>query len=278
MAVGRMLADTKRRIRSLLHEERIRPPSPSMLFEASGRQFFASLSFDEEHTAVRASSLLRLLEALIAEVAMLDDALMQWSRQSDDARLLLTIPGVGWVLAAIILSQIGDISRFPNPRKLCAYAGLVPRVHQSGKSRRTGAISLAGRGILRHALYTAVLHARRRPGVIQPFYERLAAGRPKAVARVAATRKLLSVTWYMLSRKQPYRGHDEKLTARKLKSTRLRVALHKNSARSDRSKVTGDRPKSSRAEARLDNDSRTAPVRHKAQRSGPDTAGGPAGA
>ena len=50
----------------------------------------------------------------------------------DEAELLTTIPGVGPYTVLLIYSEIGDIRRFSDPEKLCSYAGLAPRVEQSG--------------------------------------------------------------------------------------------------------------------------------------------------
>jgi transposase len=47
--------------------------------------------------------------------------------------LLPTVPGIGWVLAYTIAADIGDINRFPSPRKLAGHSGLRPRVYQSGE-------------------------------------------------------------------------------------------------------------------------------------------------
>ena len=76
--------------------------------------------------------------------------------------LLETIPGVGDLLGLTIASEIGDVSRFPTPRKLIGYAGLAPRVHQSGERSHTGALSKAGSRTLRWAAVEAA-HARLAP-------------------------------------------------------------------------------------------------------------------
>lgn len=76
--------------------------------------------------------------------------------------LILTIPGVGYTLGAMILSEIGDISRFSNATKLLAYAGLDPSVKQSGNFNATNTrISKRGSKHLRYALYyasTVIIH------------------------------------------------------------------------------------------------------------------------
>jgi len=63
--------------------------------------------------------------------------------------LLLTVPGIGWVLAYTIAAEIGDIGRFPSPRKLAGYTGLCPRVYQSGESDLRGPLAEQGPKYLR---------------------------------------------------------------------------------------------------------------------------------
>ena len=76
--------------------------------------------------------------------------------------LLLTVPGVGWVLAFTIAAEIGEIERFPSPEKLTGYTGLCPRVVQSGESDRRGPLSKHGPTYLRWALIEATMHALQR--------------------------------------------------------------------------------------------------------------------
>jgi transposase len=58
--------------------------------------------------------------------------------------LLLTVPGISWVLAYTIAAEIGDINRFPTPRQLAGYSGLSPRVYQSGERDLRGPLSKQG--------------------------------------------------------------------------------------------------------------------------------------
>ncbi|MFQ6002563.1 MAG: transposase [Candidatus Zixiibacteriota bacterium] len=62
-------------------------------------------------------------------------------RESPDGKRLLSLPGVGFILAYLILVEIGDISRFSSTKKLSSYAGLVPSVHQSGAKSYHGHLS-----------------------------------------------------------------------------------------------------------------------------------------
>lgn len=69
---------------------------------------------------------------------------------------ILTIPGISYTLGAMILGEIGDISKFSNPTKLLAYAGLDPSVRQSGNFNASSTkISKRGSKHLRYAIYTA---------------------------------------------------------------------------------------------------------------------------
>ena len=72
-------------------------------------------------------------------------------------RRLVTVPGIAWILAYTIGSEIGDISRFRTPTKLIAYTGLCPRVYQSGERDRRGPLAKNGPRYLRWALIEAAL-------------------------------------------------------------------------------------------------------------------------
>ena len=77
--------------------------------------------------------------------------------------LLISAPGIGWVLAFTIAAEIGEIERFSSPEKLTGYTGLCPRVVQSGDSDRRGPLSKHGPRYLRWALLEGTMHALRHP-------------------------------------------------------------------------------------------------------------------
>jgi transposase len=158
------------------------------------------------------SALFRLGGAFRSESDRLDAVFHEWCRSSKDARLLMSIPGVGPLVAACIVAQVGDIKRFDSPGKLCAYAGLVPRVHSSGQSHRTGGITKKGRRSLRWAMGLAAMSASRVDDSLKQFKEKLSERRPKAVAMTACARKLLVSVWHVWSRNTPYKGGEERHT------------------------------------------------------------------
>jgi len=75
------------------------------------------------------------------------------------AQLPCTIPGIGAYSALLIRSEIGDIARFPDSRRLCSYAGLVPAVHASADKTRLGGLTKQGSSWLRWILVKCAVHA-----------------------------------------------------------------------------------------------------------------------
>jgi transposase len=83
--------------------------------------------------------------------------------------LLMTVPGVGWILAYTIASEIGDIRRFASPKKLAGYTGLCPLVRQSGNRDVRGPLAKNGPKYLRWALIEAATHAARDPRYVERY-------------------------------------------------------------------------------------------------------------
>jgi transposase len=95
----------------------------------------------------------------------------------------MTVPGVGVITAAALLAQVGEISRFRDPRHLAGYLGLDPRVRQSGATAaRTGRISKEGSGARAAGPRRGCAHTIRSPGPLRAFFERVR-GRPRSLGR-----------------------------------------------------------------------------------------------
>ena len=75
----------------------------------------------------------------------------------------MTAPGIAWVLGYTIAAEVGDITRFPWPKKLGGYTGLCPRGYQSGRRDQRGPLAKNGPPYLRWALIEAATHAARHP-------------------------------------------------------------------------------------------------------------------
>jgi transposase len=125
--------------------------------------------------------------------------------------------------AAITLSaEIGDITRFASPKKLCGYTGLCPRVYRSGDRDSRGPLTKQGPRYLRRAMLEATMHALRHPAYrerYQPNKRRLGRQRGAKVAQIDIARKLTEAIWHTLTTNQPFApapgGSTPRLAARR---------------------------------------------------------------
>lgn len=123
-----------------------------------------------------------------------------------DFPLILGIPGIGTTLGGAIIGEIGDITRFGTPQKLMAFAGMDPKVTQSGQFTGTeNKISKRGSPFLRRAVYIAANIARIHDPVFKVHYERLVArGKHPKQALAAVATKLLRVIHAVMVKQVPY--------------------------------------------------------------------------
>jgi transposase len=128
---------------------------------------------------------------------------------------LRSLPGIGDFLGLVIRYEIERIERFPSPKKLASYAGLVPSLYASGGRVRRGKITKAGNGWLRWALVEAVWPAVRKSLWLRGIYLRLKRHKGANKAKVAVARKLCELVWHVW---QGERLYEERLV-------RPRVAL-----------------------------------------------------
>jgi transposase len=182
------------------------PRSHAGLFTQKGRDLLDRLELPEPWRGTLQASL-ALIETLDQQIDELEHELRRLGADHRYVPLLCTVPGIAWVLAYTIASEIGDITRFPTPRKLIGYTGLCPRVYQSGEQDRRGALSKHGPDYLRWALVEAAHTAARQPSyqaILARQRERHGRRRGSAIAAVTIARKLTEAIWWMLTRNQPF--------------------------------------------------------------------------
>ncbi len=149
----------------------------------------------QEHMAQKLA-LTKKLKAFVAKAPQ---------REKEARAILKTAPGVGFVTAEVILSELGDISRFRNAKAVCAYAGLVPTVRQSGgKKSKDLRITKEGSGLLRWALVEAAWRLVGSSVKWAALFARLKHRSGSKRAIVAVARKLLCVLFAMLRTSTPY--------------------------------------------------------------------------
>jgi len=156
---------------------------------------------------------LNCLEGIQSQIENLNSLLLDEFNSRKEAQLIATIPGVGYYGALLILAEIDDVHRFSHPNKLCAYAGLVPKVHQSASSVWHGRINKDGSKYLRWILTEAVhSHIRFCPeSNLSRFYSRVAKRRNDQKAVVATAKKLLCTIYWMLKREERYHSQGSDL-------------------------------------------------------------------
>jgi transposase len=194
-----------------------RPCPVTDLFGAEGRRLLERLEVPEPWRSNVTASVW-LIDELERQIDQINRRLRADRADHPYVPLLLSVPGIGWVLAFTIAAEIGDISRFSSPEKLTGYTGLCPRVNQSGESDRRGPLSKHGPRYLRWALLEATMHALRHPAYAERYQrtkKRLGKQRGAKVAQVDVARQLANAIWHMLSRNQKFapRGATLRLAA-----------------------------------------------------------------
>lgn len=123
-----------------------------------------------------------------------------------DVRLLVTIPGIGFLSACTIMSELGDLRRFERARQATAFVGVCPSEYQSGSSvHGKTRMSKAGNARVRQSLYMSSLTIVRYPGPLHDDYNRkVREGRIQKVAMGMVMRKLLVLMRAVLISGSPY--------------------------------------------------------------------------
>jgi len=187
------------------------------LFGVEGRALLARLQVPEPWRG-NITAALKLIDGLEEQIAEINTRLKEGHADQPDIPLLLSAPGIGWVLAFTIAAEIGEIGRFASPEKLTGYTGLCPRVNQSGDRDRRGPLSKHGPTYLRWAMLEATMHALKHPAYSERYQRnkrRLGKQRGAKVAQVDIARRLTHAIWHMLSRDQEFapRGAAFRLAA-----------------------------------------------------------------
>jgi transposase len=168
----------------------------SDLFGASGRDLLAGTRLAPQSRA-RTDSLLRLIENLDFEVELFAKLVAGRLRGDPGYLVIQLIPGVGPILAAVFVAEIGDINRFSKPAQLASWAGLTPKHHESDTTVHRGRITKQGSRLVRWAAVEAVqrVPAHTRLGQVR---DQIGARRGRNIGVVAAARELTTLVFYGL--------------------------------------------------------------------------------
>ncbi len=188
-------SNLKAQVHAVLAKEGVAVPMTD-LFGVGGQRLL-----DEVHLAdayrVRVDSLRKLIEHVNGEITMLEKQVAPIFAGDRGFHAIQAIPGVGQVLAAVFVAEIGDIERFKSARHLCSWAGLTPTHHESDVKVRRGHITKQGSRLVRWAAVEAVAH-QRGDTPIRRHHHNVGERRGTNIGRVAAARKLLILVYYGL--------------------------------------------------------------------------------
>jgi transposase len=162
------------------------------------------------HTQYAAQRLLEQLDVLEEQIYQFEQRMREVFNSTGDLKIIRSLPGIGFILGVVIISEVGDIVRFPSAEHFASYAGTTPRVHASGGKIRYGQMRSDVNRYLKWAFIEAAnticLNRRHYPHRhVSMLYERIRnrRGHQKAIGAVA--RHLAEATYWILKKGESYK-------------------------------------------------------------------------
>jgi transposase len=215
--LSKQITMSKNRLHSVVQRFNLTAPEGGLLTDRN-KSWWEEQEFTDL-TGFQVERDLEIVANLESQKAAIDQKLAELSNTepwASDMAFLMQIPGMGLIFSMVVLSAIGDISRFSDPKKLVGYAGLGAGVHISGEKYQEKSITKAGRKELRWALVEAAWVAVRFDPFWKEQFQRLRARMHPNKAIVAVARRLLVSIWHILTKREPYRHFDEETIAYKM--------------------------------------------------------------
>jgi transposase len=189
----------KTRIRSFLAKQGLEPPEK--LFD--GQRTWLKRPHWKDSRDLVLGVMIDELEALEARRAKIDPVLATLATDSDEVKLLMSIPGIDYYLALMIVSEVGDVSRFQTREALRTYAGCAPKMRQSAGRNPAKGTNTTGSPRLKTAMSLAAQTAARFDNPIRDaFLKRFAKTQSKARSHAVARRKMCDLVYALLVRKE----------------------------------------------------------------------------
>ena len=191
-------------------------PKTSSNFSDTRRAAIKAFRFNDERDLILGTMMARL-EFLENQCIPLETEIRRIARESDDVKLLMTIPGIDFYLASLISSYIGDINRFPSEAHVASFFGIIPISRDSAETKRRGRMSKEGPAIGRWALSIMVDTVTRYNKHMKSYYssvkKRTGSG---DLAHVSTSRKMLRMIDHMLRTREHWKWENPLLTERKM--------------------------------------------------------------
>jgi transposase len=174
----------------------------SDVFGKAGLEKLSSIELPPHHRALLD---LRLREVLLLaeQIGAVEGTMASLAEGREDVRRLMTMPGVSFYSALVIVGEVGDFRRFPTAKRLASWAGLAPSVRQSGDRARTGHITKKGSSLLRWILEMCATAAVKMNTPSRRVYAHLKR-KGHGIAVTAVARKMLCAMWSMIVHGRDY--------------------------------------------------------------------------
>jgi transposase len=191
----RLRAGLKAQVHAVMGKHGVLPTRTDM-FGPGGTAQLDALELPDGY-ACRLASLRALIKVYDQDIVELDRTIAASLANHRGYHAIQALNGVGPIVAAVLVTEIGDITRFPSPDRLCSWAGMTPRHRESDTKVKRGSITKQGSRLIRWAAIEAV-SKNHGDDIIKSAYRRIAERRGRNIAKVAAARKLLALVFYGL--------------------------------------------------------------------------------
>jgi len=185
----------KAQVHAVMAKEGVLPQRDDM-FGPGGQRLLDEMILGDAYT-IRVESLRDLIELYDREVVMLETQIRSRLRGHDGYRAIQQINGIGPTMAAILVAEIGDVSRFRSAPALCSWAGLTPKHRESDTTVHRGQLTKQGSRLVRWAVIEGTVRYHG-GGKLAADWQRIAQRRGKHKATVAIARKVLTLVYYCL--------------------------------------------------------------------------------
>ena len=213
MVFANLRTRLKNRIHSVLDKYGLHTDFETIadIFGKTGRQQMAlTIKKLPPQTRYTFRCLIRELDMVENQIKRIEKRMKKVFAETEQVSRLMTIPGIGFILAVTIANEIGDISRFSTPQRFASYSGTVPRVHSSGGYTRYGKLRNDVNHYLKWAYSeagnsTAVNHKRFQSRHTSKLYKRIKEKKGHAKAVGAVARHLAEASFWVLTRNEDYK-------------------------------------------------------------------------
>jgi transposase len=213
----RELVMTKNRIRALFHEQGLTVLLPARTLHAPALKEISGSQQFPLYIQAQLDVFTNILATLEENLEKLANTILQvGSVFQKEIEILTSIRGVSVFIALAIMADVADINRFKNAKNLCSYLRTAPKIDASDKSVKVGKINRRSRSLTLGLLLQPLNHFLDGCEKLHSFYYRKKAARGSGKARIAVSRRMITIIYAMLKKQEYYRFREEGNHAEKL--------------------------------------------------------------